>query len=1137
MFQSHAVFSPTVHPMLFHDWLKSFVPRASVISRRRVADIRCLPRQCGVRHAVATLRSTEQLEDRTLLSSVTVDVLTTSNTTPTLTGSYAEDGGGVDVPTITVTVNGSDYAAVLNPGGAGSAGTWTADVTAVLGEATYDVSAALIESTSATVNDASTNELTIDTTAPSTTSFTRKTPPTNPTNSDTLVFLATFSEGVTGVEMNDFAVNGTTATISVSQLTASTYDVTVSGGDLASLNGTVGLNFNSPSIMDLAGNALPSTEPGTDETYVVDNAGPTPNANTGLTVNEGQVAAPMSPSELEFTDTNSGASDVTYTLDSVPTNGTLYLDANSNNQPDGAAEILVASETFTQADINAGLLKYDHDGGDVAGESLQFDVTDALGNATNDQTFSITVRPADTEITLSGGVLTITDVEGGDSADQLTISYSGGTYTITDAGGLNIDASSISGSAGNGSSSVTVPDTGVTAITINVLGGDDTVTVNSVQAALSGDFTISAIDGSDSITISGPITTGGGAVNLQASNGVTLSGANADITTSGGAVTIDADADDDGTGTFTSNDAGSEINSTDAGGDGAISVTAADVEMAGTINVGAAQVTLTTSVNGAPLYLGAASSAAEIIVTTFDDVFDATDFSSAAALEASPGADGKISLREAANVAFKTAQSGSPVHVTAVLSAGTYTLTIPGYQSMTQTDLGLGGLGTLLTVQGAGADQTVIDADGNFNHFRISDGDVLNVADVELANGGGNTFRIDRGATVSVERTRVTGDSSRVFYMQGSGSEGATLTVTDSEFSDNATVIMIEEGHATFTNSTFSGNTNNVFWDNVGASTSASTLTLVNSTVTGNTSRGLLVYSSSNLSVDLQNTIVANNSAGDIIGSKIVTGSYNVIGNASNAGGLTDGVNGNIVGNSGSGTIDISTILDTTLSDNGGPTKTHALVSGSPAIDAGDPTSLLTTDQRGYDRPVNAVVDIGAYEFNATAPGGGSGGSGGGTGATFTLTDAELDGITTSGTLQIGDSNSGDVRITEAISPSGATSLSLTTGGSVNDAGTFDALTIANLLIDAAGGIGTTGTLNIAASSLDADGGSGGINVRNIGDLSVSAMTSGSASITATGSITVAAAGIDLTAGSGTLSLDAAGTITASGDLMRRPST
>ncbi len=241
----------------------------------------------------------------------------------------------------------------------------------------------------------------------------------------------------------------------------------------------------------------------------------------------------------------------------------------------------MASETFTQADINAGLLKYDHDGGDVAGESLQFDVTDALGNATNDQTFSITVRPADTEVTLSGGVLTITDVEGGDSADQLTISYSGGTYTITDAGGLNIDASSISGSAGNGSSSVTVPDTGVTAITINVLGGDDTVTVNSVQATLSGDFTISAIDGSDSITISGPITRAVALVNLQANNGVTLSGANADITTSGSA------SQSMQTLTTTARERSRQMTraarstSTDAGGDGAISVTAADVRDGG----------------------------------------------------------------------------------------------------------------------------------------------------------------------------------------------------------------------------------------------------------------------------------------------------------------------------------------------------------------------------------------------------------------------------------------------------------------------------------------------------------------------------------------------------------------------------
>ncbi|MHC4876591.1 MAG: cadherin-like domain-containing protein, partial [Planctomycetota bacterium] len=383
----------------------------------------------------------------------------------------------------------------------------------------------------------------VDNTAPSAMSFTRKTPTGSPTNTNTLTFLATFSEDVVGVDMNDFAVTGPTgASIGVSQVTASTYDVTVSGGDLASLNGTVALNFNSPSITDPAGNSLPNTEPGTDETYVVDNDGPTQSANAGVTVNEGQLANGIGQSGLEFTDTNSGASNVTFTLDSVPANGTLYLDTNGNDQPDGAAEILAAAETFTQADINAGLLKYDHDGGDATSESFQFDLTDALGNATNGQTFSITVNPADTEITLVGGLLTITDVEGGSSDDQLSISYLGGTYTIADAGGLIIDASSITGSASNGSDSVTVPDTGVTAITFNVLGGDDSVTVESVQSSLSGGFTVSGGTGSDSAVINGTIaTTGTGAVNVTVSRNIVLN-SGASVTTVDGGITLSANA-------------------------------------------------------------------------------------------------------------------------------------------------------------------------------------------------------------------------------------------------------------------------------------------------------------------------------------------------------------------------------------------------------------------------------------------------------------------------------------------------------------------------------------------------------------------------------------------------------------------
>ncbi len=115
----------------------------------------------------------------------------------------------------------------------------------------------------------------VDNIPPSATSFTRKTPSMSPTNADTLVFLATFSEAVNGVSAADFAVTGTTGTISVTQVTPSNYDITITGGNLASLNGTVGLNFNSPTIADLFGNALPNTEPATDQTYVVDNAAPT----------------------------------------------------------------------------------------------------------------------------------------------------------------------------------------------------------------------------------------------------------------------------------------------------------------------------------------------------------------------------------------------------------------------------------------------------------------------------------------------------------------------------------------------------------------------------------------------------------------------------------------------------------------------------------------------------------------------------------------------------------------------------------------------------------------------------------------------------------------------------------------------
>lgn len=50
------------------------------------------------------------------------------------------------------------------------------------------------------------------------------------------------------------------------------------------------------------------------------------------------------------------------------------------------------------------------------------------------------------------------------------------------------------------------------------------------------------------------------------------------------------------------------------------------------------------------------------------------------------------------------------------------------------------------------------------------------------------------------------------------------------------------------------------------------------------------------------------------------------------------------------------------LLDNGGPTPTRALLPGSPALDAGDDTTCLPTDQRGISRPRGEACDLGAYE-------------------------------------------------------------------------------------------------------------------------------------------------------------------------------
>ena len=118
---------------------------------------------------------------------------------------------------------------------------------------------------------------TLDNTAPVLASIQRQNPTEERTNADTLTFRATFDSDVQNADAADFVISGSTGSVSaIVVVTADTvFDVTVSGGDLASLNGSVGLNLASgQNIVDAAGNALPTVEPVIDEAYTLDNAPP-----------------------------------------------------------------------------------------------------------------------------------------------------------------------------------------------------------------------------------------------------------------------------------------------------------------------------------------------------------------------------------------------------------------------------------------------------------------------------------------------------------------------------------------------------------------------------------------------------------------------------------------------------------------------------------------------------------------------------------------------------------------------------------------------------------------------------------------------------------------------------------------------
>lgn len=233
-------------------------------------------------------------------------------------------------------------------------------------------------------------------------------------------------------------------------------------------------------------------------------------------------------------------------------------------------------------------------------------------------------------------------------------------------------------------------------------------------------------------------------------------------------------------------------------------------------------------------------------------------------------------------------------------------------------------------------------------------------ADIEFTNISGNTAGTHGGG--------VANSGGRLFLFT-SAVTGNTATADGGGLANTA------QGISEVVSSTFSGNMTTTGRGG-GLVNDSGTLDVTNATLTLNTAvSGGGIASLMNAATTVQNTISAGNtgsvSGTDVFADTLISsGGNNVIGVGEF--GFVNGTNNDQTGTPG-------TPLDTRLGplqNNGGVTQTHALLTGgpaSPAIDAGDNTSLDATDaesdvdQRGAERILGASVDAGAFESGSSA--------------------------------------------------------------------------------------------------------------------------------------------------------------------------
>jgi hypothetical protein len=272
------------------------------------------------------------------------------------------------------------------------------------------------------------------------------------------------------------------------------------------------------------------------------------------------------------------------------------------------------------------------------------------------------------------------------------------------------------------------------------------------------------------------------------------------------------------------------------------------------------------------------------------------------------------------------------------------------------------GFGVITIRGGTISNCTIVDNSGANSGSILGTGGNVTITNCTISdNTGFDTGAIGNSGTLTISNSTISNNFSGLSV--GGISNSGTLTISNSTISGNegqSVGGILNNGTLIVSNSTISGNVVYVphaqsFGGiaNLAPSSTNATVTLLNCTLADNT--GTQLYSGLGL-VQLRNVIIAGDGTAPnlsaSVGDPFISLGHNL--SSDNGSGFLTGP-GDL--------LNVNPLLGP-LQDNGGPTETMALLPGSPAVDAGDPTQLGTPDQRGVVR--SGGVNIGAYQASAS---------------------------------------------------------------------------------------------------------------------------------------------------------------------------